>query len=111
MKKLILNINAFKSGIVFTAILLFTVFNAVGQTTYTSIGNGDWDDDIWSTDGVNNCACSPDYEVSGNDTIIIKHNVVKEDDNYTVESGGTFAFNPARFKRAFVFGSFPLNCL
>ena len=74
---------------------IFKAEKSLASQTYTTIGSGNWTNssNIWSTDGITNCNCTPSTTV--NSTIIINHNINLNTDlliasggNITITNGG-----------------------
>lgn len=61
--------------------ILISCLSGFGQTTYTTLANGNWNNSstVWSTNGSSPCACNPGYLLL-NDTVIINHDITLGDD-------------------------------
>jgi len=65
--------------------------------TYTSIGDGDWDDNsIWSTDlGATPCNCSPPIDKIEDGTTVLIRNDILMPENLLIEEGGALNLTDA----------------
>jgi len=79
-------------------------FSALGQATYTSLADGNWNNtSVWSLDGSTPCSCAPPATVTGF-TVVAEHNVIPTA-NLTVGSAGILAVNSG----ASLITNFPRN--
>lgn len=76
------------------SLMIFPMF--LSATTYTSLKDGAWSNatDVWSTDGITACSCTPPYILSG-DTIVIKHNISLAS-NIEVKDGSYITIEPSK---------------
>jgi len=76
-------------------LLLLTFSTSTFALTYTTLNPGSWNDvvNVWSTNGVNPCGCSPGNTVT-NDIININHQLTNNT-TLTIGNGSTFTVNPS----------------
>ena len=95
MKKLLLTLT-----------MLFLTVSTGWSLTYTTINDGDWNNklDVWSTNGLTSCGCSPSYSLNG-DTIVIQnyinltgHLTLDGKSLVTISSGGSLVNQAMRLQ-------------
>ncbi len=93
-------------NLLYTLTALFLTVSIGWSTTYTTINDGDWNNktNVWSTNGLTSCGCSPTNNLNG-DSVVVRnyinltgHLTIDGGSLITIESGGSLANQAMRLQ-------------